>query len=363
VFALRFVRRKFHGRLLFLQLIFILFVVLAAHKSFAFELSREFFHGQASTVGRSLGRACVAFDSADMALPCNPAFIANETVRSYRGFFYAGNNVNYLDEASKLLSGDADEQTLQQLFNQTRSSSLEANFEGAYRQETFGLAITPYRFTYSAFIRNSSLPVVTVFAVKEQTLRAQWGGFLDEEVSWGVQTRFVNRDFVGTTFSITDVLVEGGSKLLDAKKQNVLYVEPAISKEWLSYKWKPRFSLGVSQLGLYSKQYDEYPTSPEFYFATSIRPQTVYGVWQIGLSANLHSQIRGIADAVRFASAYEFGIANFMASFGQSDYALGFLAHSGSLQVGLNYDTKKIENWIGQTEWVRTIAVQAGFRL
>ena len=174
----------------------------------AIEVPRSIPLGSSDFTHHSLGTVCFAMDSLVDGLPCNPAFTAKERKGQFQTHLFFGNNVSYVQDVKNIMSGQADQRNIDRLFNQTRSSEMEANVEAGYLTEKFGLSFSPYRLSYYSLIRNSSLPVITLYAGEEQVLRTQLASYVNEDYFFGVQLRGVQRRFILSEFTLTDALVE-----------------------------------------------------------------------------------------------------------------------------------------------------------
>lgn len=317
--------------------------------------------GPATTAtGLALGSVCYAIDASDEALPCNPAFTAKETRPDFRADLFFGNDVSYMQDVSALLAGEGNEETVRRLFSKAHASEMEANTEAAYRRPTFGIAITPYRIIYSSMTRDQALPVVSLLAAREQSMRMQFAGYLGNEWSWGLQIRGVQRVFISRTFSLTDALAEGGNVLLLPETQNAFYLEPGLMREWLDSDWKPQLTMAITQLGTVDHKNEDFPASPEFNIGGAVTAPIEIGRWQLGLNASFSSRTQTWLDPLRFGSVYDVGMTRLAGSFGRSDQAFGFLIRYWAMTGGLTYRSRYIVNWLGDAEWVRSIAFQFG---
>ncbi|MBX2988978.1 MAG: hypothetical protein KF802_13905 [Bdellovibrionaceae bacterium] len=319
--------------------------------------------GLSDSDDKALGGVCHSLDVGGQALPCNPAFIARETKPNFRAQLFAGNNISYMQDVSKLLDGEGDRENMQRLFSQTRASEMEANLEGAYRRPTFGVAFSPYRLMYYSFIRNRSLPVITLLAAQEQTLRFQFAGYAGDDWSWGLQVRGVRRTFIASTFSITDAFSEDHDDILGPRQQSAVYLEPGFLKEYPDSPWRTQFTGTLSQLGAVDRKADDFPTSPELHLGSAVRPPVSLGELELGLDLAFSSQTSHWSDPFRLGASYEIGVTKVSGSAGASEHAFGFQLRYWDMTGGLTYTSRWIKNWIGEDEWVRTVYLQFGFNI
>lgn len=321
---------------------------------------RDFTLALSDPTARALGGVCFSTDVGAEALPCNPAFISRESEPDFRAQFFFGNNVSYLEEVPRILEGSGSREDVRRLFSQTRSSELEAQLEAGYRRPTFGVALMPVRWLYSSRIRNPSLPVMSILAAEERGVRAQFGSYVKNDWSWGVQLRGVSRRYVVKTFTLTDVLAEDGKSLFSAEHQQALYIEPGLLKEWPEEPWRPQLTIAMSQWGFVDRKVEEFPASPEFHLGGAVRPEVALGELELGLDSRWRSGLVGWSDPFRLGGAYRLGVTRWAASAGRSDHALGFQIRYGRLQAGLTYSARWIENQLGDSEWIRTTFIHFG---
>lgn len=329
----------------------------------AAQAPRDLTLGPSGSTARTLGGVCYAMDPGQQALPCNPAFIARDGDDDFKAEFFVGNNIAYLGDVSDLLAGEGDAGSVRRLFSQTRASEMETQFEADYRRPTWGFGFTPYRIVYYSFVRNHALPVVTVLAAQEQAVRGQFGAYMGDDWSWGVQLRAVNRRLISRTFTLTDVLVEDGSRLLEPDRQNAFYFEPGLLKEWTGERWRPQFTVAITQLGAVDRKIEDFPASPELHLGGAVHAPIELGRWELGADVALSSATKQWGDPLRLGTSYEIGMTRLDASVSRSDQTFGFLLRYGWATGGITYNSRWVENWLGRDEWIRTVAFQFGVQM
>lgn len=311
----------------------------------------------------ALGGTCYSIDTGS-GLPCNAAQIVNPTEKHFFANIFASNSVSYLQDVRALMDHQANAGTVESLFSQTHDAEMELSTELAYRRRNFGVSLTPYQLKYYSFLRNRALPQLTMLASQEENLRIQFGGHIGEdsenEGSWGVEIRGVHRKFISNSFSLTDTLVDGKELLLATADQTAVYVEPGIVRKWSDHHWRPQISLVLAQLGFVDYKHPDFYSSPELHLGGSVSPPISIGMWTLGLDLNLSAEMSRWSDPIRLGSSYEVGTTRIMSSFGASDYALGFQMRYGAGTAGLVYQSRWLENWICENEWVQTLSLQVG---
>lgn len=340
-----------------------IFLSFGASFGWAAQAPRSLTLGMSEASTHALGGVCFATDVGGEALPCNPAFTAREVPTNFRAQFFFGNNISYLREVSDLLAGDGDQESVRRLFSQSRGAEMEANLEAGYRRPTFGLAFSPYRLTYYSLLRDRSLPVVTLLAAQERTLRMQFAGYAGQDWSWGVQMRGVNRKFIAQEFTLADALTEQGRSLFEPETQNAFYVEPGLLKEWPDEPVRPQVTMAIRNLGAVDRKSEAFPTSPEFHFGGSVQPRVSVGELGVGIDLAFHSQTQQWNEPIKVGSAYQIGVTRYSVSVGRSEHAAGFELLYKNLNGGLTYTSRWIENLLGENEWVRTVYLHCGFSI
>lgn len=340
---------------------FVLLAFLFSSAGRAAEIPRELSLGSSDFTHRALGSACFAMDASIDGLPCNPAFTAKERRSQFQTHIFFGNNVEYADDAKNLLNEQGDQDTVRRLFNQKRSAEMEANIELGYLREKMGLSVTPYRLSYYSLIRNTSLPVITIYAAQEEIVRGQVASYVSGDFYFGLQVRGVHRKFVASQFTLADAVVEGGREgVMPVQYQRALYFEPGLLWAPEDQPLQPQISLAVTQLGTVDKKYDHLPASPQGHFGASIKPLTEWGVLELGGNVSHKSQYEKWSELVRLASSYRLGITQTSFSFTEDQYDLGLLLSVQALRAGLVYDYKRFENLLGEKDQLHTLYFQLG---
>jgi hypothetical protein len=344
---------------------------LTAGKARALQVPRSVALGNSDFSSRSLGATCFGMDAITNGLPCNPAFAAKERESRFQAEFFFGNNVSYISEVTDLLDGSGNPETVTRLFSQKSSSEMEARIEASYLRETWGVAFSPYRLFYYSLIRNSALPVVTVYAGQEQILTGQLASFAQNDFYWGLQLRAVDRRFILSEFTLTDALASGGSKYFETQNQRALYIEPGFLYSFEDQPWKPQAGVTLKNAGFVDRKYEELATTPDWHVAGSVKPPVTYGELELGLDllfTTASSEMdqygkRDIRDIPRFGASYTLGAMQALGSFGNREYSAGFLLNYGIWNAGLTYWRKKFENLLGEQDQLQTVYLEFGFTI
>lgn len=322
-------------RVLIVLLLSLMF--LHALKAHAIQMPRSMAQGNSSFMTQAMGQTCYAFDLPSDTLPCNPAFMARERERQFKANLYFGNNIRYAKEASDLLQGSANDQTIQNLFSQRESSELETAADIAFLTETMGFAIQPVRLNYYTLFRNQALPEVTLFASREESLRAQFASYMDHDLYWGVQFRYAHRKYIAQDFFLTDALAQDGSKIFEPEEQNALYVEPSLlyanDEHWL----RPQMSASLVNWGFADRKSSAYKAAPQFHLSGAVVPDFGPGRWGWGFDAFWDNQVETAIEPFSLGTFYEIGILRLFASLAKNTSGAGFGASVGDFNLGLAY--------------------------
>lgn len=340
-----------------------LFLLLMSLQAMALEIPRAIALGSSTFTSRSLSTACYGMDALIEGLPCNPAFTAKERRTQFQTQFFFGNNVSYVRDVTQLLDGTGDEDTVERLFSQKASAEMEANIQASFLRETWGLGYSPYRLFYYSLIRNSALPMITLYAGQEQTLTGQIASYAQDNFYWGLQLRAVDRKFILSEFTLTDALASGGNDNFDTKNQRALYIEPGVLYSFEDKFWQPQFGLTLKNAGLVDTKYDGLSTNSDWHLAGSVRPPVGLGELELGLDLLFNSYIEEAKEVPRVGASYKLGAMQAVASYGTYEYSVGFLLHYDGWNGGLTYWRKKFENLIGEQDQLQTVYLELGFVL
>lgn len=342
-----------------------LFILLALGiNAKAIEVPRSIPLGTSDFTHRSLGTTCFAMDAAIDGLPCNPAFTAKERKAQLQTHIFFGNNVSYAQDVNDILNNQTNQKNIEHLFNQTRSSEMEASVEAGFLTEKFGISFSPYRLSYYSLIRNSSLPVITLYAGQEQVIRTQLASYVQDDFYFGLQLRAVQRRFILSEFTLTDALVENSQEdIFRVRDQKALYFEPGLLWAPEGQAWSPQVSMTITQIGAVDKKYTELPASPEAHLGTSIKPPFTYGELELGTTFTAQSRYEKWTNLIRLGASYKLGATQYVASATENQYDLAFLLHYKGVRGGLTYDFRKFVNLIGDSDEVRTIYSQIGIEI
>lgn len=338
------------------------FFLLGAY-ALATEVPRGIALGNSDFSSRTLSVACYGMETLVDGLPCNPAFTAKERRARFQGQLFFGNNVPYIEDVSHLMDGAGDPHTVESLFNQEHSNEAEANIQLSFLHETWGLRYSPIRVFYYALIRNSALPVITLYAGQEQTLAGQIASFSQDNLYWGLQLRAVDRKFLLSEFTLTDALASQNGHYFESNNQRALYLEPGLLYSVDDLAWQPQIGLTLKNAGMVDHKYEELATSPDWHLAGSVRPPVLSGVLELGLDLHFNSYIVEAREIPHLGFSYQLGVFQALASYADQEYAVGFLLNFHGWNAGVTYWHQDFENLAGETDQLQTVYFELGFTL
>lgn len=333
-------RRQKIGTLLFgFVVIFFSFRALGAYQA-----PNDFLTGAPGLMGMGLRQSCYAIDVAADVLPCNPAFIAKEKARRFNTTLSWGNSVSYLKEATDLSQGHATEDSIQKLFTRHEDNELQTQIELGHTQETFGWSLTPALVNYSTSFYNQALPKISLYASLEEVAKLQFGSYLSDDWSYGVQLRYVHRRFVATEFYLTDALVPGGNSLFEPRQQYLFFIEPGLMYAPKDSPLNPEFTLMVANSGFANERYSEIPIEPEYHFTASVNPELDYGRFSLGVDVNFNRKLREGPGPLSLGGFYEFGILRLFGSLARYENCIGFGVFNTWWNVGVTHRNETFVN-------------------
>lgn len=291
----------------------------------------------------ALGSSCFAFDLGADTLPCQPADIAFTHENRGSAQIYLANNLKLSNEAIEILRQDqSTPEFLEHIFNERRSSELQGAVELAWRRQSWGLQLTPYRIFYHSSFRNDALTEARLLAFQEMSANLQWGHYLGDDWAIGMQTRLVNRKFVSQTFFLSDAYAESGRGLLDPKEQTLLYLEPGIQWHKEESALQPRFGVTMTNFAVTDRA-SSFSQRPQFHVATSINPEIGDTRLGLGVDAFLHEDLVEAKDAFTLGVAWQLPIFTIFGSLATDASAIGVNVPMGIFNLGASFRRESID--------------------
>ncbi|MCB0343085.1 MAG: hypothetical protein H6626_06450 [Pseudobdellovibrionaceae bacterium] len=298
-----------------------------------------------NTVQLGLQSLCSVFPVKNSAMPCNPAMLTVAPQSFSEANIYVGNAYDEVKKIRDLLKEEKSLDFIETLFDQGELLRAQGGIGLAFRSKHFAGAFVPYHVTYHSQLRNPYHPILSVHAMQERSLSGQVGGAFDRDFFWGVQLRYVHREFVDDEFSLYDELASSET-ILNVKKQQALYFEPGIVYK-LSEGWDSYFSALMTNWGTADKDYDEVSFSPQFDLGFSVVPPLELGQLSLGVVFRANRDSKTLNEMWRLGGTYELGLMGAQWGWSDRDLSLGVTTSFDKLKVGLLYKREKWEKFGG----------------
>ncbi len=162
----------------------------------------------------------------------------------------ANDRLNTVNDYRKQLQKEDSASVAESLLNQNSQFIAKAASSVWYQRGWWAVGIVPLRAGIAYLRRNPAYPDISVHAFKETELFGKVGLYSseDERLRFGLQTRYLHREFVYQRFDALDAATN--PDLVKVEKQRAMYIEPGIVYSWKS-DWEPEFSLMLSNIAVY----------------------------------------------------------------------------------------------------------------
>lgn len=310
-----------------------------------------FENGDRSFLSHSvLGPVCSSIRSIRAEPTCNPALLGEEQSDFEKsvgllpnGVFgtnlFFGDDYETLYKNRDLISGNDKLQLAQSLLSETKPIRFEASLLMWYRTEKLAVSYQPMRWTYFSDVRNQSYPDVAIHGMQEQSIQAQFGGFLNQSFRAGAQLRFLDRKFVYEEFNLFQA-IPTIEQQFHVRTQRAIFIEPGVAYEINQSEevkdWQPLISLHLSQLGWVDRNYDDVPVEPILDAGTSVSPPIGFGDLEIGLNYRMTTNVSQ-QRKFRVATLYRLALAEFYAGYDVDEWSAGFSSTFRAFSAGLMY--------------------------
>lgn len=312
---------------------------------------------------RSLGKSCYSFMRITHGRPCNPAQVAKPSEDEFYGDFLWSNQLEFVPQASKLLQGEGDARTVDELFSKRRESALDSHIELGYRVPTFAVALLPYQIQYESRFSNSVLPEVDLFTSRKTSLHLQFGSYVAKDLAVGLLTRLEHQKFISSRFFLTDVLAESRDQFLNVESQDAVLLEPGVLYHLSDEDLRPELAVNLKNWGFRSSSRILQGEDLEAHFSASINPQWASARAGLGLNLAVDRWTDSLDKAFALGGYYQFGILTVLTSFAKEQKALGFSVVHQSLTAGLSFSREQARNAYNDEAQIDRVFSQIGFLL
>jgi hypothetical protein len=297
---------------------------------------------------RALGETCLSRATMPDGTVCDPAFLGEAEGNSLLGRLFLGNGYAAVSTANQFIYSPISKDFLKELFEQRNTTSLEANVGLVFTGRHFSAGFAPYRVQYYSEVHNPGDPVIAVHAAVERSFSLAGGGSLGDwfgeslrDFSAGARLRVLDRRYVHSQFSMVQVMIQSPGELVPVHAQRALLLDPAVGYVARRLPWRPRLSLGVSNLGKSWPDDPLYRDRVDAAVGIGAEPPVGFGSLRLGLDAVELVHGTGALERLRAGASYRFGILEGMAGATRNAATFGMQFTMQVLTVGIVYESQR----------------------
>ena len=287
-----------------------------------------------------LGNTCLSLPTSGLDLQCNPAFLAQEEKRQLRLNLTGNDKVrNVYDYRSKLNDNNVIG-VVDQALSDREPVIAKAAASIWYQHDWFAIGYVPMRAGFASVVKNPAYPEIDLHVFNESEIFAKAGFFLesDPQFLFGLQARYVDRDYFRGDFELLDAVSDGS--ILHIDNQKILFLEPGIAYV-VDPHWGSTLSATVTQLPVYRKGVTD-EVRPVIDLGASLAPPFAKGKWKTSTHYSQRSDVPDLLDSFLWGSSYDFGPLAASLMLGRSVFAAGVSGHIDSLVLGAGYKTEEV---------------------
>ena len=232
-----------------------------------------------------LGNSCYSLRASPIDLECNPAFLAQSRKTAFQFSIWGTDQVLAVYDYYGQLNADDSLGVVDTLLNERGPLLAKASASFWYQNEWWAVGVVPARGGFAYLNRNPAFPEISTIAFREWELFGKVGLFTaaDENFQVGLQSRFVQREYVYQQFYADDVFAD--PSLLPIRNQSTLYLEPGFAYEWDS-SLRPTLAGMVRNISLFQTG-DQLPSRP---------------IFEIGFSSGLGHSLQGFRGTTHYST-------------------------------------------------------------
>ena len=168
-------------------------------------------------------------------------------------------------------------------------------------------------------------------------LRGRYGAAL-REFRFGSRARILTRSFVHGQFSFAQAATDEPRDYLPRKRQTALLFDPSVA--WVGERrpWRPRMSLGLTNLGCANGDHAEYPNDIDLQAGVGVEPPVRFGRFRLGVDFVDLFRAPDIEDRLRFGASYRVGLIETMLGANASVLTFGMQFSLNFLQTAVVYE-------------------------
>lgn len=342
------------------SLVCLLFVLSSFAQANSLRSIPNFFNEYPATTIEDLvlGRTCLSLRPTKLGLACNPADLANSEVHQFRINTLVDNN---LPKALAFTDDVKDHDYVgvtRRLLEQKNPVVTRDSASIWYQREWWAIMYTPMRAGFATYVENPAYPEVATQIYRQTDITGKMGftADADPDLKFGIQGRFISRDYVYQNFDVLSALSD--PRVIQISNEKALYLEPGITYGWKG-AWDPTISATLTNLRVAGSG-RRANTSPIVDIGYATRPDFLKKRLQTSFHFSSRDDVGNITRRFRWGGIYEFDNA-IAVSFDMAagEYAAGVSGHIDSVVLGLAY---KYEN-LSPSEWTNTSVSSLIFQL
>lgn len=289
-------------------------------------------HGT-SIISRVLGQSCIVLDFKSSELPCQPAYMFGRKAPGFEAELFLGLNRKPVEHLGHLSEASYGQELLGNLLQGEPTLVGQVSTDVTYQMNRFGVSVDPYRLSYYSALRNEELPVLSLLATEDHSLRVQWGSGLQSGILIGIQFRALNRRLVAYDLTFYDLL-DDTLKDFEISEQNLLFIEPGAVFQG-DGSLKPQLSVMIANAGFADTRFGILDPSPVLEVGLGVAPNLPLGDLAFGIAyRGRYREEADSADRLRVGLSYSLHGLRSVLGLAERDVAMGILSHLGPLSLG-----------------------------
>lgn len=312
---------------------------------------------------RSLKKSCTSNLTSPISIPCNSiSLIAIPKEKFFYANIYASDNIDDIETLNSLIKEDKDIELVEELLDKQEPINTQVSTSLNYTTSNFSLSAVPFRATIFSVIRDPVNPRAALYAAYDREVKLQYAYEIPES-NWvvGTNVKFLHRTYILEEFTFLDAIFDIDA-ILNKKQYSALYFEPSVGY-FFDTPWLPRFVLFAENitmsLGNNNRDFNE---KPNINLAFGISPPLPLGFLELNLNYN-NNLNRSYAKihTFRFGGMYSLGLMNVAFGIDAYDKSLGVFSTLWSTRIGILYESRSLQNVIGEDVDDRSVLAEFSY--
>lgn len=294
------------------------------------------------------------------SLPCNPALLplASKPRLAVQGMI--SNGYATLDRARRLLSGQIDQKTIDDLFSEARVLQIEGNAEIDMVTPHLAAAYTPVNVKHFSVVRNEANPDIEISAVEERSFVLQTGWHLGHRLYVGITGKTLSRRFVKNRLQLVDLGTDEGKDSLKPRTQSAVLFTPSVTY-FFPGAWKPRVAVMVANLGSAHGD-DELAEPVDVQGGTGVTIPLGWAEIDLGLDYRSLSYEEGPGDRFHLGGVLRFGAMSLLGGVDSYGFSGGVFYGLDQINADILFSTTQ-SPWSPGDYYANTVYLQAGWQI